>query len=233
MVADRPHARIAADLVIDQRIGARASDYAADETTRFLLGPRYALLRPSFADGRRRRPPRNAPPHVLIMMGGSDPRGATFEVLEAIDSLPAHFAVDVVAGVAQRRLPRLAAAVGAARHPARLHHDPKDVASVMARATVAVSAAGGTCWELACLGVPTLILVAADNQGPNAAGLAHSGFALSLGSIAPFPGRRVRSSVATLLGDRRRLRRMSAAGRRLVDGRGAQRAARAVLGLIR
>lgn len=233
VIEDVPRGPIAADLVIDQRIDAQSSDYPAGKSTRFLLGPRYSLLRPSFAKLRSKRCRRGDPPRVLVIMGGSDPRDATLATLAALDGLPSDFALDVVAGAAFARLPRLAAAVGAARHSARLHHDPRDVAAVMARAALAVSAAGGTCWELACLGVPAVILVAADNQQPNAAGLARSGCALTLGDISPFPARRVRNSVSILLADRRRLRRMSSAGKRLVDGLGARRAARALLRLMK
>ena len=233
VIADVPGGSFNADLVIDQRVGARASDHRAPKEARFLLGPRYSLLRPSFAAARRRGTRRRRRQRVLIVMGGSDPRGATLRVLTALDSLPSPFSIDVVAGAAIPRLAQLVSAAKNARHPTHLHRDPADLPAVMARASLAISAAGGTCWELACLGVPTLLLVTADNQEANAAGLARSGFALALGSATPFPGERLLESVSSLLKSRQRLERMSTVGRRLVDGRGARRAAKALWSLIK
>ncbi|MBI3553503.1 MAG: UDP-2,4-diacetamido-2,4,6-trideoxy-beta-L-altropyranose hydrolase [Elusimicrobia bacterium] len=214
--AAQPHD---ADLVLNQNLGAHGVD---------LSGPKYALLRPSFIRARGNAKPKGRP-RILIMMGGSDPRQVTTQALKALDGLENEFRIDVVAGAGYGRISELAASVKKASHQTRLHHDPSGIARLMSRATIAISAAGSACWELACLGVPAVLLVLAENQEVVAAGLERAGFALSLGKASPFPMADLRSAVSELLTDRARLIKMGAAGRRLVDGEGAGRVADALL----
>lgn len=222
--------RFAADFVLNPNLTARPGNYAAEASTRLLLGPRYALLRPEFLRAAALPPEPSAAPRVLITMGGSDPAGLTREAWKCVDALGGDFSVDLLAGSAYPDVAALARDAAAARHPAGVHHDPADIAGLMRRATLAVTAAGSTCWELACLGVPAVLLVSADNQQGVADGLAASGFAISLGSARPFPAEGLSAAVASLLADSSRREAMASAGRALVDGGGADRVVEAVLG---
>jgi UDP-2,4-diacetamido-2,4,6-trideoxy-beta-L-altropyranose hydrolase len=227
VIDDLARGRFVADVVLNQNADARPEAYAAAPHTRLLLGPRYALLRPAFV-GRTAAPPAGRP-RVLLTMGGADPDNVTLQVLRQADALDADFALDVVLGPAFAHGDAVAAAARAARHPVAMHRDPGDLAGLMAGAALALSAAGTTCWELAHLGVPAVLVVLADNQAGNAAGLAAAGFALSLGVAARLSAPALREALAALLADPARRARMAAAGRRLVDGGGAARVAAEVL----
>jgi spore coat polysaccharide biosynthesis predicted glycosyltransferase SpsG len=93
----------------------------------------------------------------------------------------------------------------------------------MASADLALTAAGSTCWELACLGVPALVVETADNQRWVAAVLAAAGAVERCGRWGDQDPSELAERVAALLADRVRLTAMGTAGRRLVDGRGADR----------
>jgi UDP-2,4-diacetamido-2,4,6-trideoxy-beta-L-altropyranose hydrolase len=92
---------------------------------------------------------------------------------------------------------------------------------LMCDADLAIGAAGSTSWERCCLGLPTLQLVLAENQGPIANALTNAGAAHLLD---PFE---LSSSLSTamdqLMEDSGLLLRMSIAASRVVDGRGADR----------
>lgn len=236
VIDDLAREHFVADVVLNQNIDARADRYSVEPYTRLLLGPRYALLRPEFrADGTLPQV-LETPRRVLIMMGGADPDNLTSPALGAVDLVPGEFVVDVIVGPVFAARGELFKAVAAAAHPVRVHQDPPDVAAIMARAALAVSAAGSTCWELAVMGVPTVLLVAPDGREGVVAqlqaiadGLEAVGFAVSLGPAAPFPAGACRDAVADLLADSTRRARMAAAGRGLVDGAGADRVADGVL----
>ena len=51
----------------------------------------------------------------------------------------------------------------------------------MAWADLAISGAGSTCWELACMGLPAVTLVLAENQRAIAEQLNAAGLVLNLG----------------------------------------------------
>ena len=66
---------------------------------------------------------------------------------------------------------------------------------LMAWADLAVSAAGTTCWELAFMGLPMLLVVLADNQRPNATCLDELGVAGNLGWHGELSEDKVRAAV--------------------------------------
>jgi len=101
--------------------------------------------------------------------------------------------------------------------------DTPDVASAMARADLALVAAGSTSWELCCMGLPAIVFSAADNQVPVAAALARRGVVDNLGPHGGLEAATVAGAVVDLVKDGERRAAMSRAGRELVDGRGPAR----------
>ena len=97
------------------------------------------------------------------------------------------------------------------------------MAQLMAWADIAVTAGGTTCWETAFMGLPSLIIVLADNQEQQAAALDRMAVAQNLGWYHTLPPAEIKDAVAALLRDRRRREVMAARGSSVVDGRGAER----------
>ena len=124
----------------------------------------------------------------------------------------------MVAGAAAAELRRR---TGGLRTDFRPHAD--DMPDLMARADLAVSAGGSTCWEMAYMGLPNLVLVLADNQRPIAERLAAAGVSLNLGDARRLDPADLAAALDDLVRDRARRRAMAAAGRTLIDGRGAER----------
>jgi UDP-2,4-diacetamido-2,4,6-trideoxy-beta-L-altropyranose hydrolase len=56
-----------------------------------------------------------------------------------------------------------------------LHLDPNNMCQLMTEADLAIGAAGSTSWERCCVGLPTILLVLADNQRFVARSLARAG----------------------------------------------------------
>ncbi|HEX5128044.1 MAG TPA: UDP-2,4-diacetamido-2,4,6-trideoxy-beta-L-altropyranose hydrolase [Rhodocyclaceae bacterium] len=148
-----------------------------------LLGPRYALLRPEFADARGDAAPvRNKLKRLLISLGGADPAGVTGHALAALLPLAFEgFALDVVLGSASTQRAAVEKAV-AAIPSAKLHVDVADMTSLYLAADLAVGAAGTSVWERCSLGLPTILLTLADNQRAGAQALAERGACIHLGS---------------------------------------------------
>ena len=224
-LADRPHD---CDVLLDANPERTATDYrglvASD--SRFLLGLKHALLRPEFMQSRPAvaRAPRNRVERLLIVLGGADPGRATERVLEALPQLRAMLMqVTLVIGPANARRDALA---GKAReYGARAVVDPSDLAGLMASADLAIASASTTSLELACLGVPALILVTAENQRGLARALAKAGAGQLLGECGDVDAKQIALAVAALSEDQASRLRMSDAGRDLVDGQGSRRVA--------
>lgn len=222
-LADRPHA---ADILLDQNAGRHQRDYdgLVPERCIRLIGPAFALLRPEFAARRgeslaRRRVARWH--RLLITMGGIDKDDATGALLEALAELafPEDFAIDVVMGARAPHIDRVRQRAAQLPVPVTVHVDVADMAGLMAGADLAIGAAGGTSWERCCLGLPSLMLVLADNQARSASALAASGAAVLLGRFGDAGWRQRLAETWDALP----LAEMSARAADLCDGQGALR----------
>jgi UDP-2,4-diacetamido-2,4,6-trideoxy-beta-L-altropyranose hydrolase len=213
-----------ADLILNQSPGAVRDMYPSyDSHATLLLGTRYALLRREFLQARpanRSHAPRAQT--VLVTLGGADPHNCTRAVLEAIALIEDLTTVAIVgpSNPRARELEQLAQRAGGR---ITVRQSPPDMPQLMTWADVAVSAAGSTCWELAFMGLPMLLVVLAGNQLPNATSLDKLGVAGNLGWHGELSEDKVRIAVMHILDDPALRASMSQKGLALVDGRGARR----------
>ena len=113
------------------------------------------------------------------------------------------------------------------RHFISIAQTPLKMSELMLRPDLAVTAGGSTCYETACMGLPSIAVAVADNQRPLTDKLNELGVLICIGS-AEAVERKLAPEVAALLGDRERRANMSRRGRELIDGCGALRIARKI-----
>jgi UDP-2,4-diacetamido-2,4,6-trideoxy-beta-L-altropyranose hydrolase len=220
-----------ADLVLDQNSGANISFYERREPyTKLLLGLRYAMLRREFHPWRKyKREIASGGRNLLITMGGSDPEGLTQRAIQAFDSLHIdEWQATVVVGASNPRLPKLRELVQGFEGRVRLEVDPGNMAELMAGTDLAVSSAGSTCWEMCMVGLPAIVIDAADNQLPIASELARRQISLHIPFAQATPDH-IAASLESLLGSTDLRKQMSEHGQELVDGCGADRVVAAML----
>ena len=154
-------------------------------------------------------------------MGGADPNNMTLKVIKAFQVLDIpSLEVRVVAGPANRNIFSLHQAVQTAICNIQLLTEVSDMAELMSWADVAVSAAGSTCWELALMGLPALLIILAENQAGIAHGLEEAGVAVNLGWCSQLSDSALAESLTSLIFDSAKRHNMSQKGRQLVDGYG-------------
>lgn len=184
-LADRAHN---CDLLLDQNLGRQPAHYDqwVPAHCRVLTGPYYALLRPEFTALRayslQRRQAQPALRQLLITMGGVDQPNATGQVLQALKTcaLPADCRITVVMGLTAPWLQNVQELAAQMPWPTDVVVNVSDMAQRMADSDLAIGAAGSTSWERCCLGLPTLMVVLADNQQEAAAHLQKAGAATCL-----------------------------------------------------
>lgn len=217
------------DVLLDQTFGRRAEAYRnlVPGGAKILTGPAYALLRPEFARERPaalERRTAGGPAHrVLVSVGTADPDGITARALAQVLAAAPRCDVDVVLGpqaAGRDQVNELAR-----RHPrVAVHVNSERMAELMRDADLAIGAAGTTSWERCCLGLPSVILVLAENQRPSAQALSAAGAALAADDLDT-----IGAKLALLVEDAAALARMSAAAFAITDGLGTSRVLRVLL----
>lgn len=228
VIDDTASAPVDGDVVLNGNFFAESLRYDGVATT--LLGPTYALVRDEFREAREAREARSGDGtrRVLVSMGGADPACATEAFIDATSEL-APSELRIVVGGANPRVEAIrAAAARIAGHRVEVLVDVARMSEPMLWCDVAVVAAGSTCLELACLGVPAVVVAVADNQDPVAGEVARRGLMRSVGRFGASSGHDLTREVESLLADGSVRRRMVSDQRATIDGTGAERAAAAL-----
>lgn len=217
------------DLLLDQTFGRDSEAYTSltPAAARRLCGAEFALLRPSFAALREasldRRAAHGRVAQILVTLGGADADNVTGAVLDALESagLPGDCRVKLVIGWQSPWAADVRQRADAASFAVEVLQGVADMAPLMAESDFAIGAAGSSSWERCCLGLPTVMVVLADNQRMIAEELAASGAATVVS--ADRLDVELAAQVSALLNDAPARRAMSARAAAIVDGRGTGR----------
>jgi len=229
-LANRPHA---ADVVINAAPGRTADHYSGltGPKCAILTGPAYALLDQRFPSARTdvlaSRSSGQPVRRVLISFGLADGKDFTSRALRAVARTLPGARVDIVLGLAAPHRDTVAKAMDQLPLNTTLHLGANDMAALMCDADLAIGAAGTTSWERCCLGLPSVAVVAADNQRPNAQALDAVGAATVINGLVGAHDEHVvgaiAEAVAALAADADARQAQSAAAAALCDGRGCDR----------
>jgi UDP-2,4-diacetamido-2,4,6-trideoxy-beta-L-altropyranose hydrolase len=236
IITFRHDCHFAADIVLNQNLLALHRRYSAEKYTEMLLGPRYAILAEAYrrlheAPLRKRDLPRT----LILTFGGADRHDLTARAVRAVARLRARPArLIVVAGSLYAGLAPLRALLAehADMNP-ELHVDTRRMHALMAESDLALSSGGLTAWELACVGVPNVIVSSSDPERQTAELLEQEGLACFAGHHDAATEAAIADALERLAADPGRLAALAAAGRRLVDGRGRERVIDRMLAQLR
>lgn len=222
-LADRQHG---CDLLLDQTFGRLEADYQhlLNHNCRLLCGSRFALLRPEFSLMRPYSLSRRTLPNLrklLISMSGVDKNNVTGQILTALSacSLPDECSITVVMGATSPWVDKVMEQAVNMPHPTRVLVGVSNMAQLMSDCDLAIGAAGSTSWERCCLGVPSILVILANNQHKVAKGLADSGAATIIPSVNNLETI-LRKKLNCFIGNSYKLALMSKCASDIVDGSG-------------
>ena len=135
------------------------------ETCTKLLGPQYALLRPEFASFKKNINQKTGKiKRIFVFFGGSDPHGLTEKTLRALSRTEfSNLEADIVIGEINPHQNIIKNLVDN-RNNTRLYIQVDSIASIMAKADLAIGSEGVNTWERMAVGLPTISVITATNQ---------------------------------------------------------------------
>jgi spore coat polysaccharide biosynthesis predicted glycosyltransferase SpsG len=211
-------------LVINPLLGPGREAYEFTPGAQLLLGPRYALVR---SEIRRQRPIRAQEPaqpfRALVALGDDDPHNQSSGLARHLLNCPRVGRVAVLVRSHHPKLMALQEMAEQSNGRMEVCHEPADVALRVARCHFAVTAGNAWSLELACVGVPQIVIVQAEAHWPTAQRLEEEGAATCLGWQANVSPQTLRQAVNDLLSDALERQAMARCGRKLIDGRGPDR----------
>lgn len=165
-----------------------------------------------------------SPFKVLVTMGGADPCNLTELVVNALERLSG-IEVTVVIGPAATPSPYLRRFIESENPAFRFLFDVADMAQLMSSSHIAFTAVGTTIYELAYMGVPSVIISNYPSDDRDIRELKNLGMSFGLGYFKDVTAPMIRGAVKSLMKRGTLLDLMSRKAYSLTDGKGASRIA--------
>ena len=221
-LADRIHD---CDLLLDQTLDRSEDLYkplVKKQSCKFLIGSKYALLRPEFRalrDLSLQRRENTQLKNLMVTFGGIDQDNVTGRVLHVLkDSpLPKACCITVVLGMNFPSLDAVKRLAQALPWPTQVLINVSQMAQIMAGSDLCIGSAGSTSWERCCLGLPTLMMVLRSNQQEIGRALEEKQAAIILSEVLD-----IKENIGVLCSNPKRLDCMSRASSAITDGSGLE-----------
>lgn len=203
---------------------------------KLFAGAEYVPVAQSFLEMRNKIKQKTLQPpyQILVTMGGSDPNHLTYKVVSSLigltDSNPSpitHYPllIKVIIGPAFSPDPSLDALEAINDESLEFIRGIDDLSSIMAESHIALTALGTTIFELACMGVPAILIANYKADEADMIAFKRLGIALPLGHHETVSDFDIRQAVENLLKGVILWENMSKRGKILIDGYGAKRIA--------
>lgn len=155
-----------ADVVVNHAGGLTDLDYQSEPYTQFLLGPRYALLRPEFFAPATPVPSEGS---IFVSLGGADPSNTAVRVLESLRTcfrlLNQAWRVHIVIGPVQQNRLAIEAMQSELKHLTILTNlSARQLVVELTKCQLAITACSTVAYEVCAIGRPLIAIQTADNQ---------------------------------------------------------------------
>jgi UDP-2,4-diacetamido-2,4,6-trideoxy-beta-L-altropyranose hydrolase len=156
-----------ADMVINGAVNAGSQRYQITAPKALLaIGPGYQVLRQEFLQPMNKK--WSDRKRLTLMFGGSDPQNLTLLALQSLCNVnaaePVNMPITVITGAAYGRLHDLTDLINSSGLDITHLHDCQRMAAVLVTTKLALSAAGGSQFELLACATPSILVVVSENQ---------------------------------------------------------------------
>jgi UDP-2,4-diacetamido-2,4,6-trideoxy-beta-L-altropyranose hydrolase len=221
------------DILLDQTYRREKFQYQklVPKKCKVYTGSNYALLRTEFLKLREQsiesKKYFEKVQHILVSMGGTDPDNVTEIILKGLFlvSWSRIVTVDIVLGDKAPHIKAIKEINNSDSIKINVITNTNNMAKLMLNADIAFGAGGTTTWERCCLGLPSLLVISAENQVDIVNNLQSDGVIINLGWHSKLESLNIKELVEKLIEDNRALLSMSKKGFNVCDGLGTQRVA--------
>lgn len=163
VIDDKHDKQFHADYIINTAPGISAGDYDVSGNCKFLLGPDYALLRPSFLQPKGSTLP-TIPSKALVCFGGADPDNLSHAVVNALLTFTQLSEIHLVLGPAYNYYSSLEFLLNDNRLKVSRSLNETEMAEALKSADFAIVPSSGILYECLGVGTPAISGYYIDNQ---------------------------------------------------------------------
>ncbi len=230
IIDDQGNKEICSRMLFNGSIVKEYQKYTSkNTTTEFYLGPEFMILRKEFVAMREKINLSNKPiKKILLMFGGTDNEDLAKKILPFF--VKTNYEVEVVLGLSHPHITEIKK-LSQKYDNVNVNVAVQDIASLFSKQDLVISSAGITSYELACLGIPSILIPTSPHENPTASELMVRGFGINYG-YWDNDFSKLEDKISRL--DDHKVREMMfLSGRKIVDGNGLFRVIKKLLSLER
>lgn len=226
--------KLQSDIIINRTfMKERYNNYNSAGIPKLLFGPEYVVLNKQYFElDKLQRDVRKEVKNVLVCLGGGDEFNITTRVVKILDIIP-RVQVTIILGAAFQGEKELEKALRQARNQFTVKKDVKNMSEYLLTTDLAICAGGLTLYELAITGTPALIVPMNDHQVENALAFERAGSVMNAGLHTTITDESIQQNITMLMNNTEKRQEMSRAGKKITDGRGAERIAKIIYSHLR
>lgn len=196
--------------------------YPSSKIKNSFSGFEYSILKKEFSKGKKFTPKKSVK-SIIILQGGSDTYCFIPKIILALNCINSSFKITVVTGASFECNMTLKKALLKNTKPIQILHNVSNMHDVMKNHDLAITAAGNTLLELACIGVPSVIVCGERFEIETAKIMERYHFGINLGFGKNVSIKKISHEVNNLILNYNLRLSMSSNGKKLVDGNGSKR----------
>ncbi|SDK04069.1 UDP-2,4-diacetamido-2,4,6-trideoxy-beta-L-altropyranose hydrolase [Sediminibacillus albus] len=214
-----------ADIILNRGTFVNEEMYTNIETySQLLIGPQFTTLRKEFLNWQGVKPAiKTTPTNVLISMGGADPNNVTLSIIRMLEKVNDYNReIKVLLGPANNHKDRINASLTKSKLDLHIVEDDEDMPSLLNWADFAITAGGTTLFEMAYMGLPSIVIQIAENQKSAKILAERYQTCLYLGGDTTITQHDFEEALQ-IINDLNVRKKMAINGQNLIDGRGNER----------
>lgn len=215
------------DIVLNQNLHGQEKWYInkKERYTKLLIGTDYTLLRNEFLKYQNNKKIiKNKACNILITLGGSDVNNYSLKILKILNRLKFDdFEVIVLIGANNIHERELNDFIETSNLNVKVLKNISNMPEVMLWADLAFSSGGTTVWELAFMGVPTVVGATSHVEEVLLTGLNEYGLFKTIGKLENLNKNELINIFDNLINNKDARQKMSLDGQKFIDGYGSKR----------
>lgn len=215
------------NIVVNQNLHGKYEWYESkkEDYTYILVGTDFTLLRNEFLIFQDyKKTIKDKAKNILITLGGSDVNNYSLDILEVLNSLKDNdFNIIVVIGANNKHEEELNKFCRNVEFNVKVLKNIKNMPEIMQWADLAFSSGGTTVWELAFMGVPSIIGATSYIEEVLLNGLDENNLFKTVGKLENLNKSEIKNIFNNLINDKDTRKKMSIDGQKFIDGYGSKR----------
>ena len=192
-----------------------------NKSTKLFLGSKYMIIRKEFAKIRKDvKIEKKSIKNVLIIFGGNDEKNMTIKILKFL--LEKNLNITIVLGPTNNKKQSISNIIKN-KINIKTIINPKKIAKLFSKQDLIISSTGITIYELACLGIPTIMIPINSAQKQSAKIMEEKGFGKMIDSEKL--NLKKLEQIYLKFDNLNYRKKMFKSGRRIIDGKGVERIA--------